>query len=79
MKETAQTGRRPQIITEGAVAGLFLLLSLAAFFPLPLQMATRTLLARVDKYIFIWDLWWVRTALCSADTDLFHTTHIFHP
>ncbi len=79
MKETAQTGRRPQIITEGAVAGLFLLLSLAAFFPLPLQMATRTLLGRLDKYIFIWDLWWVRTALSSADTDLFHTTHIFHP
>jgi hypothetical protein len=79
MNATAHSGRRPQIITEIGVAGLFLLLSLAAFFPLPLHMATRTLLGRVDKYIFIWDLWWVRTALTSADADLFHTTSIFHP
>ena len=76
---TPQTRRRPQIRTEIGVAGLFLLLSLLAFFPLPLHMATRTLLGRVDKYIFIWDLWWIRTALASADADLFHTTHLFHP
>lgn len=79
MKETAQVGGRPWIIAEAGVACLFLILSLAAFFPLPLQMVSRTLLGRVDKYIFIWDLWWVRTALTSADAHLFHTTHIFHP
>jgi len=79
MNETAQTGRRATVIAEIGVAGLFLLLSLAAFFPLPLHLATRTLAGRIDKYIFIWDLWWVRTAVGSAEADLFHTSHIFHP
>lgn len=73
------TSRRQTLMTEAGVAGLFLLLSLVAWLPLPLQLTTRTLLGRVDKFIFIWDLWWVRTALASADADLFFTRHILHP
>jgi len=74
-----RTNRRTEMMIEAGVAGLFLLLTLIAWFPLPLRMTTRTLLGRVDKFIFIWDLWWVRTALGSAEADLFFTTRILHP
>jgi hypothetical protein len=70
------------------VAILFLGLTVAFFLPLVLGMGTSLLEPSFggrlvaeqsrDKYHFIWNFWWLRSAL-SSGLDVLHTQMIFHP
>jgi len=68
------TGRR------GGPALYFVVLALAATWPLAISLARlpANAPAAEDARLFLWDLWWVRTALLGAESPL-HTDLLYAP
>src|ERR1044071_6133989 len=62
-----------------AVAAGFLAMAMAWSFPLSLHLATDLPGGAFgDNAVFLWDFWWMRTALAST-TGFFHTPYLFAP
>jgi hypothetical protein len=62
-----------------AVAAGFLAIAMAWSFPLSLHLATDLPGGAFgDNAVFLWDFWWMRTALTST-TGFFHTPYLFAP
>jgi hypothetical protein len=55
------------------VFALFAMLTLLAFHPLSWHAGSSTIGGTVDKYIFIWDLWWVQFSLLELHQMPFHS------
>jgi hypothetical protein len=60
-------------------AGLLLALTLLAYHPLTWQLGSKTLGGQQDRYIFLWDLWWVRHTLLHLHHTPLHTDFLFFP
>jgi hypothetical protein len=62
------------------VAALYLGLTLLFTYPLVLHLASRHVgEAGGDARVYLWNLWWVKTALTRLHTDPFQTDFIFSP
>jgi hypothetical protein len=68
-----------QTLRHLAVAAGFAVLAVAWSFPLAFHLSTHLPGAAVgDNVVFLWNFWWMRTALASG-ADFFHTTYLFAP
>jgi hypothetical protein len=62
-----------------AAAGSFVLLAIVWTLPLSLHLSTHLPGAALgDNAVFLWNFWWMRTALASK-VDFFHTAYLFAP
>jgi hypothetical protein len=62
-----------------AAAVGFTLLAVVWSYPLALHLSTHLAGAGIgDNALFVWNFWWMRTALASG-ADFFHTTYLFAP
>ncbi len=67
------------IVLHVAVAIGFAALAVVWSFPLVLHLSSHLPGGGIgDNAIFLWNFWWMRTALASG-TDFFHTTYLFAP
>jgi len=57
----------------------FLLLSFTALHPLVLHLSHKSMPGQGDKYIFLWNLWWVEHSLSTPGQPLFYTDLLFSP
>lgn len=58
---------------------VYSLLASAALHPLIFHLSHKSMPGQGDKYIFFWNLWWVRYTLAIPDQPLFHTNFLFYP
>jgi hypothetical protein len=58
---------------------LFAALSIVWTWPLALHFSDHIPGAGGDNYSFLWNLWWMRTALSSPDLEFFHSPYLFSP
>src|SRR5438552_8911796 len=62
-----------------AVAGGFVVLAIVWTQPLALHLSTHVPGDSFgDNAVFLWDFWWMRTALAST-SGFFHTPYLFAP
>jgi len=62
-----------------AAAVGFTILAVVWSYPLALHLSTHLAGAGLgDNALFVWNFWWMRTALASG-ADFFHTTYLFAP
>jgi hypothetical protein len=62
-----------------AAAGSFVILAIIWTLPLSLYLSTHLPGAALgDNAVFLWNFWWMRTALASK-ADFFHTAYLFAP
>jgi hypothetical protein len=62
-----------------AAAGGFVILAVIWTLPLSLHLSTHLPGAALgDNAVFLWNFWWMRTALAS-NVDFFHTAYLFAP
>ena len=62
-----------------AAAGGFVILAIIWTLPLSLHLSTHLPGAALgDNAVFLWNFWWMRTALASK-VDFFHTAYLFAP
>jgi len=59
--------------------GLFAALTIGWTWPLAAHLGTALPGAPGDNYSFLWDLWWVRTALETPGLPYFRTNYLFYP
>ncbi len=71
--------RMPGALRHLLPAGLLLVLTLLAYHPLTWQLGSKTVGGRGDKYIFLWDLWWVRHTLFHLHQSPLRTDFLFYP
>ncbi len=57
----------------------FLLLSLAWTYPLTAQFSAKMFGVGGDRYIYLWDMWWMKKALLELHTNPLTTTYLFAP
>ncbi len=64
------------------VAGVYLVLALILWWPLPAHLATHVPGSETwafDEYTFVWNLWWFRHALLDLGVNPLHSDYIFYP
>ena len=61
-----------------AAAGVYAVLTLALTWPVAAELTTHVPFYN-DTWIFVWDLWWFKTALLSPTLGLYATPLVFHP
>jgi hypothetical protein len=61
-----------------AILAIYTGLTLALTWPIAAQL-TRTLPDGGDDWRFLWNLWWMKTALVDLHTNPFHTTYLYYP
>lgn len=58
---------------------LFVALALVWTFPLAAHLSTHLPGNPGDNLAFLWNVWWMREAIASADLSFFHTDRLFAP
>ncbi len=58
---------------------LMTVFTLVALYPLSVHPGTKVLHGSRDRFIFLWDLWWVQHALTSLHQTPLHTDFLFAP
>lgn len=61
-----------------AVLG-YTLLSLIWMYPLIGHFSTRMIGLGGDRYIYVWNMWWLKKALLDLHTNPLHTDYVFYP
>ena len=82
MNENINTHNSPSVRSHFLVAGLYLLLGLLLWWPLPLKITTHVPGSEIwafDEYTFVWNIWWFRHALLDLGVNPLHSDYIFHP
>jgi len=57
----------------------FLLLSLAWTYPFTAQFSAKMFGVGGDRYIYLWDMWWMKKALLELHINPLTTTYLFQP
>ncbi len=84
LKEGVRKKGIPEPVQKSAFANLFALsgytlLSLIWTYPLIKKFSTEMVGLGGDRYIYLWDMWWVKKALLELFANPFHTDYIFYP
>ncbi|HID64003.1 MAG TPA: hypothetical protein EYP49_14885, partial [Anaerolineae bacterium] len=64
------------------IIGLYLVLSLALTYPLPLHLTTHvpgSATWAFDEYTFLWNMWWFKYSIFDLQTNPFYSSFIFYP
>lgn len=57
----------------------YIVLSLLWTYPLILKFSTDVFGLGGDRYIYLWDMWWMKKALVDLKTNPFFTNYVFYP
>jgi len=58
---------------------LFLVLTLLYTWPGITRFDTHAIGDRFDTFQNVWNIWWIKTALCDFHQNPYHTDYLFHP
>ena len=75
----ARKGGMPSLKTFAAVTLLYLVIALAMFYPITLNMGKVAPGSGADSFQNLWDIWWVRYALFNLHTSIYSTNLLFWP
>lgn len=70
--------RRSLIINFGALFG-YIVLGMIWTFPLIRDFSTKVTGLGGDRYIWLWDMWWMKTALLALQRSPLFTDYLFYP
>lgn len=68
-------GLRPHVLAFGA----YLIISLIWTYPLIAKFSTAMFGLGGDRYIHLWNMWWMKKALLELHTNPFFTDYLMHP
>jgi hypothetical protein len=70
---------RRSVLLHGPAMVLFAVLTVVWTWPLALHFSDHIPGLPGDNFSFLWNLWWMRKALGSADLEFFRSTYLFSP
>ncbi|MGB0386819.1 MAG: interleukin-like EMT inducer domain-containing protein [Ardenticatenaceae bacterium] len=82
MNERKKTENSTSVRSHLLVAGLYFVLALLLWWPLPEKIMTHVPGSDTwafDEYTFVWNIWWFRHALLDLGVNPLHSDYIFHP
>ena len=77
-RHSKRTGKGFRALVDLAILALYVILSLAMAYPLPLHMSTHIAGRYKDARVFLWNNWWVKQALLGGQNPNY-TDFIFYP
>jgi hypothetical protein len=75
----AEGGGQRAVLLHVPVVLFFAAFAVAWTWPLALHVRDHIPGDPGDNYSFLWNLWWMRTALAAPELDFFHSTYLFSP